>query len=257
MARLCAFGGLSLELPRGHLRGAAGQRHPLALLLLLAAAGDRGVSRDKLLAYLWPESSAERARNALRQMVYSLRRDLGAPDLFLGTTELRLNDQVLRSDLAEFDAALARGDLERAVALYAGPVADGFFLSGAAEFERWLDAERQLRARRFAEAVESLARAASRRGDHRRAVMLWYRLAAQQPLSGRVAVKLMEALADADDRAAALQYARAHETRLLEELGARPDEAVTELAARLRTRTSGPTPIGRTDEHSNVNPPHA
>lgn len=255
MARLCAFGGLIVETPRGQFRGAAGQRHPLALLLLLAAAGDRGLSRDKLLAYLWPESNAERARNALRQMVYALRRDLAAPDLFLGTTELRLNEQVLQSDLAEFDAALARGDLERAVALYTGPVADGFFLSGASEFERWLEAERALRARRFADAVESLARQASRRGDHHRAVALWHRLAAQQPLSGRVAVELMQALADAGDRGAALQYARAHESRLLEELGARPDEAVTDLAARLRTPTSGPTSLGSAEARSIVEPP--
>ena len=49
------FGGASLEGPVGALTGRAAQRHRLALLALLAASGGgAGVTRDKLIAYLWP-----------------------------------------------------------------------------------------------------------------------------------------------------------------------------------------------------------
>ncbi|MFL5612940.1 MAG: hypothetical protein ACJ796_04690 [Gemmatimonadaceae bacterium] len=50
--RLRTFGGLSIEGAAQLLGGAAGQRRPLALLLLFAVAGEHGISRDKLLALL-------------------------------------------------------------------------------------------------------------------------------------------------------------------------------------------------------------
>ncbi|MFN2564352.1 MAG: winged helix-turn-helix domain-containing protein, partial [Gemmatimonadaceae bacterium] len=84
--RLRTFGGISVDGAPQALGGAATQRRPLALLALLAAAGDRGISRERLLALLWPESNTEQARNALRQTLYALRRDLGAPELLLGTS---------------------------------------------------------------------------------------------------------------------------------------------------------------------------
>jgi len=79
MLFLKTFGGLSVEVSGAPGSGAAQQRKTLALLALLAASGRRGVSRDKLSAYLWPESDSEHARNLLKQACYALRRDLHAP----------------------------------------------------------------------------------------------------------------------------------------------------------------------------------
>src|SRR5216117_3360961 len=76
--RLRTLGGLAVERNPPLGPGAAAQRRPLALLALLAAASERGVSRDKLLACLWPESSQEKARHLLTQTLYALRRDLHA-----------------------------------------------------------------------------------------------------------------------------------------------------------------------------------
>src|SRR5574342_470275 len=110
MLELRTFGGLSVEANGVPLTGAAVQRKTLALLALLAAAGKKGLSRDKLTAYLWPESDAERGRNLLNQACYALRRDLRERELFLGTTELRLNPAVLTGDVQGFEEALERGD---------------------------------------------------------------------------------------------------------------------------------------------------
>src|SRR5205809_8127034 len=145
--RLRPLGGLAVVRNPPLGPGAAAQRSPLALLALLAAASERGVSRDKLLACLWHESSQEKARHLLTQTLYALRRDLHAQELFLGSSELRLNPQVVSTDVQEFEAALAQGELERAVALYHGPFLDGFCLSRAPESERWRDGDRARRAR--------------------------------------------------------------------------------------------------------------
>jgi DNA-binding SARP family transcriptional activator len=114
------FGGLRLERSGVPLTGPATRRKPLALLAVLAAHPS-GISRDKLEALLWSEADSGSARTVLRQTLYSLRRALGEPDLFIGTTEVRLNPDVILSDVAQFDAALRRGDREAAIERYSGP----------------------------------------------------------------------------------------------------------------------------------------
>jgi DNA-binding SARP family transcriptional activator len=137
--RLRTFGGISIEGAAQALGGAAAQRRPLALLTVLAVAGERGMSREKVLGLLWPESDTDHARNALRQTLYALRRDLGAPELFLGVSDVRLNATTIASDLADFERALEAGELESAMSIYAGLFLDGFHVSDAPEFERWAE----------------------------------------------------------------------------------------------------------------------
>jgi DNA-binding SARP family transcriptional activator/tetratricopeptide (TPR) repeat protein len=216
MIRLRTLGGLALEGEGAPML----QRRPLALLAVLAGAGDLGISRDKLLAYFWPESDEDRGRNVLRQLLHSIRRDVREPELFVGTTELRLNPELLVSDLAEFDRASNGGDWEATVALYRGPFLDGFYLSNAAGFENWKESERARLARRFADAAEQVARRAAAVGDHAKAIGMWQRLAVGEPLNSRVAIELVRTMAAAGDLGGALKHARVHEALLREDLGA-------------------------------------
>ncbi len=233
--RLRTLGAPSIEGSTGRLSGAAAQPKSLALLALLAAAGERGISRDKILAFLWPETETEKATHRLSQLMHALRQELKAEEVFLGRGDLRLNARLVSTDVGEFGDAVDRGELERAVSIYGGPFLDGFYLSGAVEFERWVDLERAQYAKRFSAALESLATAASQRGDRRRAAEWWRRLAETDPLNSRVAVRFLDALSAAGDRAAALQFAQLHERRLREELDAAPDPAVVAAIQRIRT----------------------
>jgi TolB-like protein len=124
--------------------------------------------------------------------------------------------------------------LERAVACYGGRFLDGFFLSDATEFERWVEGERVAFARAFTEILETLAIDAETRGDRPEAAQWWSRLAEHEPLSSRVIIKLMSALAAHGDRAGALEQARRYEDELGRELEAEPNPAVIALAERLR-----------------------
>jgi DNA-binding SARP family transcriptional activator len=208
-------------------------RKPLAVLALLAA-GDDGFSRDKLHAFLWPETSHAKAAHALNQLLHVLRRECGIEMLFQGSSDLRLNPEHVTSDVAEFRNAQSRGELDRAVSLYAGPFLDGFFLRGTPEFERWVESERARLARAYNEALGSLAADAAARGDHGRAAQWWRRLADQAPLSSGVTMQLMSSLAAAGDRAGALKEAEVYQTLVREELEAAPNQAVIALAAKLR-----------------------
>jgi TolB-like protein len=234
MLRLRTLGGAAVESEAGPIGGTAAQRKSLALLALVALAGERGISRDKLLAYLWPEIEPERAGHRLAQALHALRRDLQVGDLFLGSAELRLNAELMGSDVAEFVTARRGGELERAVALYGGPFLDGFFLSGAPDFERWVDNERAGLARDYGEALETLAAEAVARGDRGQAAEWWRRLASHDPLSSRVTIHLMSALAAAGSRADAIERARSYQELIQRELDAAPNPAVLALAQQLR-----------------------
>jgi len=238
--RLRAFGPPVVEGPDGPLGGTAAQPQSHALLTLLAAAGERGSSRDKIVALLWPECDSRRARHRLSQLCHALRQSLGGV-ITTGAAELRLDPSRISSDVGDFKDACAAGDHERAVAAYGGPFLDGFFLNHAPEFERWAERERAAFSRAFTETLETLAIEAEGRGDKSDAARWWSRLAEHEPLSSRVILKLMSALAAHGDRAGALEQARRYENELGRELEAQPNPAVVALAERLR---AAPVNIG-------------
>lgn len=241
---LKVLGGASIQTPSGPLTGRATQRRRIALLAMLAVARNRGVSRDKAVAYLWPEQDAEHGRPLLSDSIYRVNQALGGEAILSTADDLRLSAELLPSDVADFEDAIERGEWQRAAELYAGPFLDGFFVSDAEEFERWADTERGRLGRAYARALEALSEDAERRGATVDAVRWWRALAAHDPYSSRVAVRLMRALDRAGDRAAALQHARVHATLLAEEFGTEPDAAVAELAASMRAQpiAAGPPP---------------
>jgi DNA-binding SARP family transcriptional activator/TolB-like protein/tetratricopeptide (TPR) repeat protein len=254
MAVLRLLGTPALETDDGAaVEGRAAQRHRIALLALLGASPG-GVSRDKLLALLWPESPSERARNSLNESVYVLRKALGEESVTSWADELRLNPGVVRVDTAEFERHLERGECVEAVRWYRGPFLDGFHLSGAPEFERWMDGERQRLTASYVEALEALAAAAAAAGDARSAVEWRRRLALEDPYDTRAAVALAEALAAAGNRAGALECARAHATLLRAEFELDPSPELVALAERLRGEGAGDPPGGRNEGGSAPRP---
>jgi TolB-like protein/DNA-binding SARP family transcriptional activator/Flp pilus assembly protein TadD len=263
MFLLRLFGGASLEDGSGLLSGRAVQRHRLALLAILALEHPRAVSRDKLIAWLWPEHDTERARHLLRDSLYLLRNALGGDALASVGDDLRLNPQRLRCDTWDFEEALAQERPEAAVLAYAGRLLDGFHSGGGSELEHWIDAQRERFARAYAQTLEQLAENASAGTDQNAAVGWWRRVAADDPYNARVTLRLMQALEAAGDRAGALQQARIHAVLLEQEFGAEPDPDVDALAERLRkapaVRARLPTLAsgerGRGAEHSVPNGP--
>ena len=248
MIRINTLGSLSVRGENGQpLAGAAAQPRRTAILAVLARAGERGVTRDKLLALLWPDADDERGPGALAQALYALRRDLGA-DAIVGAKDLRFDPALVATDVAEFTTAVARGDDERAVAIYHGPFLDGFHLPNADAFSRWVEQERNALAHDHARSLESLARGARTRGDATEAVGWWRKLAALDPLNARVTVGLMDALVAAGDRAGALKHVNVYRVLVEQELELPPDREVLAFAERLKQEVdegpaSAPEPV--------------
>lgn len=254
MLSLRVFGGLALTDSAGPVSPRAVQRRRLAVLAIVAVSRTPSVTRDTLVALLWPEADTERARHLLADSLYVLRDALGADVLLTTGDDVSLNPERLRCDAAEFLRAIEVGNRLEAVSITeSGPFLDGVHISDAPEFERWVESTRAWLRDAYRTALEELADDASRRGDVRAAADHWRRLASEDRLSSRAALGYMRALAASGDRTGALEYFRVYKTTIRAELEVEPDASVAVFADQLRADTglvppARPSPVLKSEE---------
>ncbi len=229
--RLQTLGGLSIHGPEGPVASSAARRRSLALLALATSSGPSGISSERAIGLLWPEFDSARARNNLKQVVFSLRASLGSSVFLRDAQGLRVNEEILAVDLWQFERCIAAGQLEEAVALYAGAFLEGFHLPDLEDFARWIEMERIRVQQLYLDALEKSAEQAA---GTDRAVRWWRLLTRADRLSDRYAEGLIRALADSGDVAGALQTARMHETLVRQELELEPGKALRRLTLDLR-----------------------
>jgi DNA-binding SARP family transcriptional activator len=142
-----------------------------ALLAYLGVRPTQLVSRDKIANLLWSSTGPEQARQSLRQLLSSLRKELGhlSPSEKILVEEadfLGIDASLVQTDVAEFEALLASGTeeaLTRATALYEGDFLDGFTLDEE-RFDQWVLAERDRLHRASLKAHAQLVDVQARRG---------------------------------------------------------------------------------------------
>lgn len=231
------LGPVDLRTPDGHvLRDVLGQSKRLALLAYLAAARPIGFhSRDTLLALLWPDVDHDHARGALRQAVYVLRRALGTDVLVgCGDSVLGVDPDKLWCDVTAFEQAIASGDDTKALDLYRGELLEGFHVSRAPEFERWVDRERARRATDAAAATWRLADSEEKRGETARALHWTRRLLTLCPDDECALRHMVRLLHRTGDRAAALRAYNDFIRRFKADYGLEPSDQTRTLIASVR-----------------------
>lgn len=165
MYTLRLFGGVYLSGPPGALHGRIVQRRQLALLALLGGHRTRPLSRDKVVAYLWPASPPSAGRARLSDILHVLHTSLGHAAITGSREDLALNPDLVRCDVPDFRAALREREWQEALSLYEGPFLDGFHLDGSGEFEHWAEAERDRLRREAMGAATRLAQEQEDAGD--------------------------------------------------------------------------------------------
>lgn len=238
------LGTLSLHGDCGPIPPAARQKRRLGLLAMLALGGRQGMSRHRIEAYLWPESNSSRARHALDQTIYAIRRALGGEVIVATGHELALNPELVHADVWAFDDAIRASEWTTAAGLYKGALLDGFHLGESRELESWIDGERARLLHHYQRAVESLADRFAEAGDHSQDIAWRRKHADSEPLSAGFTKKLMHALAAAGDRAGAVQQARQYQELVRHELEMEPDVEIERLASAL----SQPSPTEKLGE---------
>jgi len=220
-------------------RDAAAVTQPrrLALLAYLVLAEPRGLhSRDTLMALLWPEATTNQGRQALRNSLHELRKALGdevivtAGHDFVGVA----SDQI-ECDVECLERDMLQGRVIEALERY-GELLSGFHVSGAPEFERWLDGERDALRRRVVEAALTAATRHGEAGEVKAALGVLRQVYAIDPDDEHVLRRCLEATAASGDLRGALRMYSAFTARLASELDAVPAPETTSLMASLTTQ---------------------
>ncbi len=225
---------------------------PTALLAFLAVAGadGRALRRDTLLALFWPELPEARARAALRQVLFRLRRILGGEVLRTDRESVALAPGAVCCDAVAFERELEAGSPVSALELYRGELLDGFYVDGMSrELEDWMERERERLKQLAVRAMWTVADEADRGGDPAAATD-WARRAVSLESHDEVAVRRLIALLDRrGDRAGALHAADDLARRMAEAYGSGPSRETREMVAAIRARqaildSNGPAETG-------------
>jgi len=235
--------------------GALTQPKRVALLLYLALAEPAGLhARDRLLAMLWPEADDASSRHSLRNALHALRQILGDEAIVTrGEALIGLDFALLHCDALELRQHLAAGRLDQAIALWRGDLAPGFHVSGAPDFEHWLD-ELRTELRRAVRAA-AWTRVRDLKGTGQAELEAARRATQLDPGNEPGARHLMLLLEAAHDRGGALQAYESLADYFTRELGAVPSSATRAIAARLRSpRVSVPVPAPSTDPPDAASP---
>ena len=206
----------------------------LALLTYLALGGTgRFHQRDTLLALFWPDLDSEHARNGLNKSVHFLRSALGEDTLLSrGERELGLNSARINCDTLRFEAAATAGRHAEALGLYRGDLLPGFFLTGAPDFERWLE-DTRARLRRLAVTSALALAAEARAAEAFESAIRWARRAGElAPTDEPVIRELVQALAKAGDRVGAVRAFEDWALQLEREVGVQSSAETVSPGAR-------------------------
>jgi predicted ATPase/DNA-binding SARP family transcriptional activator/Tfp pilus assembly protein PilF len=228
------FGPFEIEqhdvlLPRARTR-----KEPV-LLALLALRHDLALDRDWLAGMFWPDSAESQALYNLRRSLGNLRQMLGPAASRLQSPTprtLRLDVSNMEVDVLAFDAALAAGeeaDLERAVALYRGPLLESYT-------DAWILPERAAREEAYLNALEALAASARERQDTAKAIRHLRAVVLTDPLRETGQRALLQALIAQGDLSGATEVYRRFRLLLHRELQTEPSPETAALYQRIRAQ---------------------
>jgi TolB-like protein/DNA-binding SARP family transcriptional activator/Tfp pilus assembly protein PilF len=234
------LGGLRIECDGDEVVDLLAQPVRCALFLYLAL--ERSATRDALMAHLWPERDAERARHSLSQTLYELRRRLG--EGWVESRGERLDVAAgVTVDALEFAGAVEAGRDEDALALYRGAFLEGSHPGASLAFEDWVDRRRSQLDRMHRDLCRRLTAARIEQGDAGGALAVARRWAEVDPLEDEAHHRIIELLAESGRRLEALRHYDAYRDLIARELAVEPLDQTEELAARLReggAPTAGP-----------------
>jgi len=174
----------------------------VALLGWLAIhAGSR--SRAEIASALWPDVTDAAARNSMRTALWALRRAFGQhADAVLDTSRNRIGLRNVEVDVARFDALVADGRLDEALAMSSGELLDGFD-------DEWAILARDSHRDRVIALLSDGSDEAGASGDSKLAIERARQAAELNPLSESCARLLMRRHDEASDSSLALAvYAR-------------------------------------------------
>jgi DNA-binding SARP family transcriptional activator/tetratricopeptide (TPR) repeat protein len=204
-----------------------------ALLAYLAVTGRRH-SREWLATLLWGNTDDQRARNSLRNAMYTLRK-VFYPEILLAErqfvaidlTQIWMDIDQLRhlQKSWRFDV----DELQQVLNLWRGPFLDGLSISSVPDFDDWLERERRQLEEAYYEGWLNLSKLLMNQGERKAALEAADYLIRLDHFSEPAYRHLMRLHLMNGDRAEALRQYEVMRVRLLDEFGVEPDPVTQTL----------------------------
>ena len=220
-----------------------------ALLAFLAVKPAQLVSRDKIASLLWGSFGPEQARQSLRQMLSTLRRELKAiaGDEMLLVEEndfLALDAQHVSCDVVDFESGVAAGtdeSLQQAIGIYGGDFLEGFELDED-RYDQWALGERDRLHRMALRAHSQLLDVLTKKDAIDEAIITAQHSLRIDPLQEPVNRALMRLYAQSGDPVNALQQYDILARSLKRELNVNPDAETQKLQREIAAMRSRRAP---------------
>lgn len=210
-----------------------------ALVYLLIAHNGKFISRDKIMAYLWPDSTTDAARYNLRYNLWQLKKLLphdGADrSLVLSEKDGCSIDSrySFQCDLLKIQSCSVHSqDLEELAytkSLFSGDFMEGWYLKNCNEFNEMILFERMNCEHIQVELLKTLARRYEENERLEEALATWQEMAKVDMDNEETACNIVRLYAEMGNRVAAINHYKKFETSLWDNLNIAPNEELQRL----------------------------
>lgn len=218
-----------------------------ALVYLLIAHNGRFLSREKIMAYLWPDSTPDAARYNLRYNLWQLKKllpqDDAARSLVLSEKDGCSIDSrySFQCDLLKIQSCSVHSrDLEELAytkGLFCGDFMEGWYLKNCNEFNEMILFERMNCERIQVELLKALARRYEENGLLEEALSTWKEMAQVDMDNEEIAYNIVRLYFEMGNRVTAINYYKKFETGLWDNLNIAPNEDLQRLHRELISGT--------------------
>ena len=220
----------------------------VALICLLVLNRDRDVSKEKLAAYLWPDSDEDAAKYNLRYNLWMIRKHIPADAhkqhlVVSGKDYCRLNksyglycDKLL---LDQFHARQQKSaeDLLRLKELFKGDFLEGLYLKNCSEFNEIILFERVVCQSKQVEILKELLDVYEGMENYEEELPILSEVVAIEPYNEDFAYRTIELQVKLGNRAAAINYYKKFEAVLRRNLNISPNDELKRLYGSLLEST--------------------
>ncbi len=229
----------------------------VALIYMLIVNESKFLTRDKIIFYLWPESSEEAARYNLRYNLWLLKKnipqDKNGEVLIIANKEgCKLNAEYsLKCDylfLKNLDFNSSGIELlHEAMSLFRGEIMAGWYLKNCNEFNELILSERFFCEQKHLLLLRTLAEKYEEIGDLHKALYIYIKISNIDCDNEDLALKIMKLYQEQGNRIAAINHFKKIEDTMLNDLGIAPNEKLCEYYESLLINDPSPLEI-KTDK---------
>ncbi len=206
----------------------------VAMICLLVLNSDREMSRERLSAYLWPDSDEEAARYNMRYNLWKVKKLIpsdakGQSFILVSKDSCRINQQYkFQCDKLCIDSYDSHGQksiekLLQLKELFKGDFLEGFYLKNCNEFNEIILFERVVCQTKHIEIMKQLAQLYEEEDRSEEELQILHEMTAMEPYNENFACRILSIYKKTGNRAAAINYYREFESKLRRELNIAPN----------------------------------